>query len=437
MRISRAFRAAALAAAVFAFGASAAFGAARGALDFSDQEVAGKTLSATVFVFFHELGHALISELDLPTVGREEDVVDEFASYVLIEISENDPAASQMLIDAAESWKLSHERTLREGGQQPFWDEHGMDLQRYYNIICMLYGSDPAKWEKIAMDSGMPKERAERCIGEYRHKAKAWDTIMQPHLFAPGVNGSANRGVLKISYAAAQGNNAKLRDVLQRTGLLEVFVNGLNKLFRLPRHILVAPQECNETNAFWDSSAHSIVLCYELLEDFWTLYADAKANVQIASNQPDVVLTPVVNGPGGTVVSGPVVNGPGGTVVNGPVVNTSLDTSGTQVTAGVNLVGAWRIEPANPGKPAATLQFDGEGKFYRIEDGPPRVQSWGKYAVAKGGRVTLTIEGWSPYNYCDQTGCLALKLPEAETMTVKMVDADTVDTDLGRMTRVK
>jgi len=126
------------------------------------------------------------------------------------------------------------------------------------------------------------------------------------------------------------------------------------------------------------------------------------------------------------------------TIVNGPVINTSVNTeSGTQVASGVNLVGAWRIEPASAAVPAATLQFDGEGKFYRIEDGPPRVQSWGKYAVVKGGRVTLTIEGFSPYNYCDSTGCLALKMPEAETMAIKMVDSDTVETDRGRMTRVK
>ena len=130
-----------------------------------------------------------------------------------------------------------------------------------------------------------------------------------------------------------------------------------------------------------------------------------------------------------------MVNAP---VVNGPVINTGIDTgSGTQVASGVNLVGNWRIEPTSGSASASTLQFDGEGKFYRIEDGPPRVQSWGKYAVVKGGRVTLTIEGWSPYNYCDASGCLALKMPAGETMAIKMVDADTVDTDRGRMTRVK
>ena len=37
----------------------------------------------TVFIFFHEMGHALVGELDLPVVGREEDVADEFSTMLM------------------------------------------------------------------------------------------------------------------------------------------------------------------------------------------------------------------------------------------------------------------------------------------------------------------------------------------------------------------
>ena len=33
---------------------------------------------------FHEAGHALIGEFDLPAVGREEDVADQFAAIVIV-----------------------------------------------------------------------------------------------------------------------------------------------------------------------------------------------------------------------------------------------------------------------------------------------------------------------------------------------------------------
>jgi hypothetical protein len=38
-------------------------------------------LGNVVFVLFHEFGHALVSELELPVLGREEDAVDRFATF--------------------------------------------------------------------------------------------------------------------------------------------------------------------------------------------------------------------------------------------------------------------------------------------------------------------------------------------------------------------
>jgi Putative metallopeptidase len=43
---------------------------------------------SNLFVFFHELGHGLIDLYDLPTVGREEDAVDEFSTLLLLEAGE-------------------------------------------------------------------------------------------------------------------------------------------------------------------------------------------------------------------------------------------------------------------------------------------------------------------------------------------------------------
>ena len=41
---------------------------------------------AMQFVFFHESGHMLISELNLPAIGPEEDVADEFATFYLTDV---------------------------------------------------------------------------------------------------------------------------------------------------------------------------------------------------------------------------------------------------------------------------------------------------------------------------------------------------------------
>ena len=41
---------------------------------------------AMVFILLHELGHAVIGELGLPTTGREEDSADEFATILARQI---------------------------------------------------------------------------------------------------------------------------------------------------------------------------------------------------------------------------------------------------------------------------------------------------------------------------------------------------------------
>ena len=43
----------------------------------SDSVLAASVWQTTLFVFYHELGHALIDMLDLPVTGREEDAVDQ------------------------------------------------------------------------------------------------------------------------------------------------------------------------------------------------------------------------------------------------------------------------------------------------------------------------------------------------------------------------
>ena len=50
-----------------------------------DTGPAQAAVNATIGVFFHELGHAVISLFDLPITGREEDVADQLAAYAILE----------------------------------------------------------------------------------------------------------------------------------------------------------------------------------------------------------------------------------------------------------------------------------------------------------------------------------------------------------------
>ncbi|MBL4635852.1 MAG: DUF4344 domain-containing metallopeptidase [Kofleriaceae bacterium] len=138
-------------------------------------------IGATMFTIFHELGHALVDVLKLPVTGKEEDSVDNLASVVMIASGEE---GQQMALDGATAFMLEAEKTnLRD---LAYWDEHSLSAQRFYNVICMVYGSNPEKYAYLVDDGDLPEERAERCPEEYKRISDSWDTLLEPHFLGFG-----------------------------------------------------------------------------------------------------------------------------------------------------------------------------------------------------------------------------------------------------------
>jgi hypothetical protein len=141
-------------------------------------------LDTAVFFFHHEVGHALIDLYDLPITGREEDAVDELAALTLIEGWEDGAYA---VLSAADSFFISGMEVEAESDPEdlPFWDEHAFDLQRFYSIACLVYGSDPAEMSALIDDGSVPEERAEMCVDEFAQKRESWRRILAPHDLSP------------------------------------------------------------------------------------------------------------------------------------------------------------------------------------------------------------------------------------------------------------
>src|SRR5262245_11971183 len=98
------------------------------------QETVEFAVGNLFFSLFHELGHAAVTEMGLPVLGREEDAADSFATVSMLQMG---TACSQRtLIQSAMGWFLSHERDRRQGVKLPFYGEHGLNRQRAYQIIC-------------------------------------------------------------------------------------------------------------------------------------------------------------------------------------------------------------------------------------------------------------------------------------------------------------
>jgi hypothetical protein len=209
------------------------------------------------FVAFHEMGHALVSELDIPIAGREEDAVDRLATLILMP-DQGDPPTD--LMAAMDGWFRS------DAGQPvdsiPWWDEHGTGAQRGFQIACLLYGADPARFAAAA-DAGLPEERRQSCVDEAHRNDRAWTRLLADGLRPAG---SPPGDPIPVTYEDTT-DFATEQAYLMGSGILEAVSSALGQ-WTLKPGIAIRAAECKEINAFWDPDGRVLTMCYELVRDY-------------------------------------------------------------------------------------------------------------------------------------------------------------------------
>lgn len=152
-------------------------------------------LGATYFIFFHEVGHALVDVLQLPTTGKEEDVADQLATF-LLSLGES---SEQIALIASGLFFVESKR--RKFEEIPFWDAHSIDRSRYYNIACWVYGKDPEKYSGLLKRDFLPEERALTCEWEYNKMWDSWAQLLWPYL-KPECDGCLTKSVCYMNKTA-------------------------------------------------------------------------------------------------------------------------------------------------------------------------------------------------------------------------------------------
>jgi len=148
-----------------------------------DSDPAESAINSEIATFYHETGHMAIDLYELPITGREEDVADQLAAYVLLTPGDDgqiDPDSVQAVKDfAREFGGYSDEKGAIDEGQLA--DVHSLDKTRMYNLECWVYGADPDGNADL-VDSGLlPEDRAEGCEDEYQKLSDAWSTLLAPY----------------------------------------------------------------------------------------------------------------------------------------------------------------------------------------------------------------------------------------------------------------
>ena len=219
-----------------------------------------------LFIIVHELGHATISELGLPVLGREEDAADDFATVAALKMA--DKFSDRVLTESARGWFLSDKRDRATGEKLDFYDEHGMDKQRAYHIVCLMVGSDAEKYKVVADQAKLPEERQQTCGGDFSNASWSWETVLKPHLRQPG----DPKVAITATYEDPKGKFEIFKRAAESMQLLEAVADHASERFRYPKPFGINLRACGDVNSWWDLKERKIIICYEMMQDFAQLY---------------------------------------------------------------------------------------------------------------------------------------------------------------------
>ena len=240
-----------------------------GRLSMQQQRQLVESMAGNVaFVLTHELGHALVSELKLPVLGREEDTADTFAILTALKVVANDFSVG-VLKHAAKGWFLSALRNRRNGEPPGYFERHSLDEQRAYQIVCLMVGFDPVKFADLADETRLPPERRRTCAWDYETSAQSWATVMAPH------RRSADQPPtrIRVIYGEGEGELAPYAEAFRSMRLLETFADYASR-FAWPAPFTMEMQTCGDVGARWTIPTRRLHICYELAQEFLELFRD-------------------------------------------------------------------------------------------------------------------------------------------------------------------
>src|SRR5205814_4828867 len=82
------------------------------------------------------------------------------------------------------TWMCSQDSMGQKLDDSDFCDVHGLGSPRFYNVLCIAFGSNPQSFQRIVAKGYLPKERAESCGEDIRQVAYAMKKLVAPNVDA-------------------------------------------------------------------------------------------------------------------------------------------------------------------------------------------------------------------------------------------------------------
>ena len=222
-----------------------------------------------LFVAIRELGRALLSEMNLPTLTGVQQAADDFAVLTALELGQKN-FSDRILIEATKGWFTSVRREKRARSTPHYYDRHGLNVRRAYRIVCLMVGADPVRFKALAEETTLPGEVRRTCGWDYDRASRSWETVLMPH--RPAADQPRTR--IAVIYGVATGNLEVYGQLFRNLRFLETIAELAADRFAWRTPILMEMRTCGDADATWTIPTRTLRVCYEMAEDFAELYLD-------------------------------------------------------------------------------------------------------------------------------------------------------------------
>ncbi len=142
--------------------------------DLEESEQNAIVLDVVTHTLLHETAHALIAQLDIPIVGKEEDAADALATMLLLEYHDS---GTDIALTAADMFALE-DQSIDQFENADYWGVHSLDIQRYYSTLCYIAGNNDDERQLIIEDELLSEDKADECIDEYALMVSSWEALL-------------------------------------------------------------------------------------------------------------------------------------------------------------------------------------------------------------------------------------------------------------------
>lgn len=248
------------------------------------------------FTILHELGHAFLGESKIPVLGEEENAADKLAMMALLlsDTINQHTKGTKRLLAAADGWLLEWVLEQQSDFEIPYWDERPLKIQRFYKIVCMIYGSDPEAYATYNHRLRLPYERSWSCIDDYNRAKKNVNWMREINqLHVPNTSTHADSDGVGVVFETPTTHQRKLiADLLSASRIIEAAASTFTNLFPLQTNVSIVLTNGCDATAYWREDLNEIILCYALVEQFMYLAkfrhcVNYKANTTPRPRPPD------------------------------------------------------------------------------------------------------------------------------------------------------